>query len=83
MVEVTIALTFELRNQLTFGLIRMSERQGPTARLRVLDGDNEPIEVPVTALRMLVRILANMAEGNAGAYSASGCTPPRPHGDPL
>lgn len=39
--------------------------QGPTARLRVIDGDNEPIEVPVTALRMLVDILANMAEGNA------------------
>lgn len=37
---------------------------GPTARLRVLDGDGE-IEVPVTALRMLVDILANMAEGNA------------------
>lgn len=39
--------------------------QGPTARLRVIDGDNQPIEVPVTALRMLVDILANMAEGNA------------------
>lgn len=38
--------------------------QGPTARLRVIDGDGE-IEVPVAALRMLVDILANMAEGNA------------------
>lgn len=37
---------------------------GPSARLRVVDGDNE-IEVPVAALRMLVDILANMAEGNA------------------
>lgn len=38
--------------------------RGPTARLRVIDGDGE-IEVPVGALRMLVDILANMAEGNA------------------
>ena len=38
---------------------------GPTARLRVIDGDDEVIEVPVSALRMLVDILANMAEGNA------------------
>ena len=38
--------------------------QGQTARLRVIDGDSE-IEVPVSALRMLVDILANMAEGNA------------------
>lgn len=37
---------------------------GPTARLRVIDGEGE-IEVPVSALRMLVDILANMAEGNA------------------
>lgn len=37
---------------------------GPTARLRVIDGSDE-IEVPVAALRMLVDILANMAEGNA------------------
>lgn len=37
---------------------------GASARLRVVDGDNE-IEVPVAALRMLVDILANMAEGNA------------------
>lgn len=38
--------------------------RGLTARLRVIDGDGE-IEVPVSALRMLVDILANMAEGNA------------------
>lgn len=38
--------------------------QGETARLRVIDGQGE-IEVPVAALRMLVDILANMAEGNA------------------
>lgn len=38
---------------------------GPTARIRVIDGDNEVVEVPVSALRMLVDILANMAEGNA------------------
>jgi excisionase family DNA binding protein len=38
--------------------------QGPTARVRLVDGDGE-IEVPVAALRMLVDILANMAEGNA------------------
>lgn len=37
---------------------------GPTARLRVIDADGE-IEVPVSALRMLVDILSNMAEGNA------------------
>lgn len=38
--------------------------RGPTARLRVVDGD-QTIEVPVAALRMLVDILANMAAGNA------------------
>lgn len=38
--------------------------KGPTARLRVIDGD-DTIEVPVSALRLLVGILANMAEGNA------------------
>jgi excisionase family DNA binding protein len=38
--------------------------RGPTARLRVIDAEGE-IEVPVSALRMLVDILANMAEGNA------------------
>lgn len=38
--------------------------QGDTARLRLIDGEDE-IEVPVAALRMLVDILANMAEGNA------------------
>lgn len=38
--------------------------RGRTARLRVIDAEGE-IEVPVVALRMLVDILANMAEGNA------------------
>ena len=38
--------------------------RGKTARLRVIDGKQE-IEVPVSALRMLVDILAQMAEGNA------------------
>ena len=35
---------------------------GPTARLRVIDG-NEEIVVPVNALKMLVDILAQMGEG--------------------
>lgn len=39
--------------------------EGETARLRVFDGDDEPIEVPVKALRMLVDILNHMAEGDA------------------
>lgn len=38
--------------------------QGAAARLRVIDGDQD-IEVPVSALRMLVDILAQMARGNA------------------
>lgn len=38
--------------------------RGKTARLRIIDGRQE-IEVPVSALRMLVDILAQMAEGNA------------------
>lgn len=38
--------------------------KGPTARLRVVDAKGE-ITVPVRALRMLVDILAQMAEGNA------------------
>jgi excisionase family DNA binding protein len=38
---------------------------GETARLRVIDGNDEIIEVPVSALRMLVDILAQMADGNA------------------
>lgn len=37
---------------------------GETARLRVIDGEEGVIEVPVSALRMLVDILAQMAEGN-------------------
>ena len=38
--------------------------RGDSARLKVIDGDQE-IAVPVSALRMLVDILAQMAEGNA------------------
>lgn len=37
---------------------------GSAARLRVIDGSEE-IEVPVSALRLLVDILAQMAQGNA------------------
>jgi excisionase family DNA binding protein len=37
---------------------------GETARLRVIEG-NETIELPVSALRMLVEILNQMAQGNA------------------
>jgi predicted DNA-binding protein (UPF0251 family) len=38
--------------------------RGETSRLRLIDG-NQDIEIPITALRMLVDILAQMAEGNA------------------
>jgi excisionase family DNA binding protein len=38
--------------------------RGKTARIRVIDG-NEEIKVPVSALRMLVEILAHMARGDA------------------
>lgn len=38
--------------------------RGESAQLRVIDGDQE-ITVPVAALRLLVDILAQMAEGNA------------------
>ena len=38
--------------------------RGESARLKVFDG-NQEIAVPVSALRMLVDILAQMAEGNA------------------
>lgn len=38
--------------------------RGDSARLKVIDG-NQEIAVPVSALRMLVDILAQMAEGNA------------------
>jgi excisionase family DNA binding protein len=38
--------------------------QGDVARLVVHDGDQQ-IDVPVSALRMLVNILAQMAQGNA------------------
>ena len=37
---------------------------GETARLRVIDGDQDIIEIPVSALRLLIDILAQMAEGN-------------------
>lgn len=39
--------------------------KGDTARLRVYDGNEEPIEVPVKALRLLVDVLNHMAEGDA------------------
>jgi excisionase family DNA binding protein len=38
--------------------------QGETARLKLVDGDSE-ITVPVTAIRMLIDILNQMAKGNA------------------
>ncbi len=38
--------------------------RGPTARLRVIDGEKD-ITVPVAALHLLVDILAQMARGNA------------------
>lgn len=38
--------------------------RGKTARIRVIDG-REDITVPVSALKMLVDILAQMAQGNA------------------
>lgn len=37
---------------------------GETARLRVIDG-NQEIEVPISALRLLVDVLAHMAQGDA------------------
>ena len=37
---------------------------GGTRRIKIIDGDAN-IDVPVSALRMLVEILANMAEGKA------------------
>ena len=45
-------------------LLAASIGHGAAARLRVIGGDQE-IQVPVSALRMLVDILAQMARGNA------------------
>jgi excisionase family DNA binding protein len=45
-------------------LLAASIGRGKEARLRVVDG-NQTITVPVSALRLLVEILAQMAEGNA------------------
>ena len=38
--------------------------RGDSARLKVIDG-NQEVDVPVSALRLLVDILAQMGEGNA------------------
>jgi excisionase family DNA binding protein len=38
--------------------------RGETSRLRLIDG-NQEVEIPIAALRMLVDILVQMAEGNA------------------
>lgn len=38
--------------------------KGPTAQIRVINSDQD-VTVPVTALRLLVDILAQMAQGNA------------------
>jgi excisionase family DNA binding protein len=38
--------------------------RGETARLRIIEGDKD-VTIPVSALRLLVDILAQMAEGNA------------------
>lgn len=45
-------------------LLAMCIGQRETAKLRVIDGKQD-ITVPVSALRLLVDILAQMAEGNA------------------
>ena len=38
--------------------------QGETARIRLIDGEQD-ITVPVTAMRLLIDILAHMAQGDA------------------
>lgn len=45
-------------------LLAASVGRGESARIRVVDGDQD-ITVPVSALRMLVDILAHMAEGRS------------------
>ena len=45
-------------------LLAASIGRGDSARVKVIEG-NQEIDVPVSALRMLVDILAQMAEGNA------------------
>ncbi len=63
--------TSPLPNEQEAALARESSRllaacvgQGDTAELLVIDGDTR-IQVPVKALRLLVDILAQMAQGNA------------------
>ena len=46
--------------------------RGESSRLRLIDG-NQEVEIPITALRMLVDILAQMAEGNAVTDRSNPC----------
>lgn len=46
-------------------LIATAIGRGSTARIRIIDGDEQDITVPVSAMKMLVDILAHMAEGEA------------------
>ena len=66
-----ITLPEQLPTETETRIARVSSRllaacigQGDAARLRVIDGSQE-IEVPVSALKMLVDILDEMAQGNA------------------